>query len=78
MRYVFHSRIASIDEKRRAVRSYKTGAKLADGKDEIAVEYESTGWFVGIDQFAISISVGDLKPPWEIGQKITMTIEDVT
>jgi hypothetical protein len=78
MRYVFHSRVSLLEEKKRAVRAYKTGRKLDDGKDEIEVEYEKLGWFVGIDEFAISISVGDARPPWEPGQKITMTIEEAS
>jgi hypothetical protein len=61
--------VSAIEEKRRAVRARKIG-------DEIDVEYENLGWFVGIEKFAASISVGDARPPWEPGQRITMTIEE--
>jgi hypothetical protein len=76
MRYVFHSHINAIKERRTAVRSRKTGNKLDDGKDEVVVDYESLGWFIFIAGFPDSIGVGDAKPEWETGQKIKITIED--
>jgi hypothetical protein len=74
-KYVFYSKVKKIEEKTRAVRSYKTGKKLADGKDEIRVEYEDLGWFILLEDSWESIHVGREKPDLEIGRKVKVTIE---
>jgi len=73
MRYVFYSRVAKVERKRRAVRSYKTGP----GKDETAVEYEDMGWFAHIEPFAASICLGDAEPTLKAGTRVRMTLEEV-
>lgn len=73
MRYVFHARITKVEHKRRAVRAHKVAN---DPNAEIAVEYEDLGWFLHIDPFAVSISVGNAEPPWRAGQAITLTVEE--
>ena len=69
MRYVFHTHINQVKERRTAVRSRKIG-------DEIVVDYESLGWFLFVDGFPDSIGVGDAKPEWSPGQKVKITIEE--
>jgi hypothetical protein len=69
MRYIFHSRVSTIERKRRAVRAHKVG-------NDVEVEYEDLGWFARIEPFFASISLGDAEPPWQPGQLVKLTIEE--
>ena len=70
MKYVFHSRVTKVERKRRAVRV------MPNPLGDPVVDYEDLGWFLHIDPFAASISVGDAEPEWKPGQLVKMTIED--
>ena len=72
MRYVFHTRVTKVERRRRAARVHKG---VGEGAPPV-VEYEDLGWFLHIDPFVASISVGDAEPPWQAGQAITLTIEE--
>lgn len=71
MRYIFHARITNVERRRRAVRAHK-----GVGEEGPIVEYEDLGWFLSIDPFAVSVSVGGIEPPWQPGQRITLTLEE--
>jgi hypothetical protein len=71
MRYVFHATITKVERKRRAVRAHKPVPP-----EPAVVEYEDLGWFVSIDPFAVSVSVGDAEPTWKPGQAITLILEE--
>jgi hypothetical protein len=74
-RFIIPTKVCKVHEKKRASRSYKTGRKLEDGKDEIAVEYENLGWFVQLEGMTDSISIGPEPTDIEIGQAARIVIE---
>lgn len=70
-RYVFKTKIVSVEERFRTLRV----AKKADGTTE--EERESLGWFIRLDQSS-AISMGPEKPAdWKAGDVIKHTMEKV-
>lgn len=74
-RWIIPTKIVKVEEKKRAVKSYKTGKKLDDGKDEVAVEYENLGWFIFLEGMMESVGVGAEKPNVEVGQSARWVLE---
>jgi hypothetical protein len=70
----FRAKVMKVEEKRRALRTLKTGEKNAEGKDVHKVEYENMGWFVHLEGSWESLHVGMDKPDLEPGQTMVVTM----
>ena len=66
MRYVFHSQVDKVEERRHVGRTIKRG-------DDVIEENVTTSWFVVIDRVAFDF--GSEKPEFKNGDIIKMTLE---
>lgn len=70
MRYVFTTKLVSVEEKFRTIRAKKVG-------DQVQEETESLGWFLRLSESS-AICVGAEKPDLAAGDLVTLTIEKFT
>jgi len=72
----YRTTVKKLEEKRRAVRSYKTGKKLDDGRDETAVEYEFLGYGLVLDGQR-EMLVFNEPLPFTVGDQVEVIIRKV-
>jgi hypothetical protein len=74
----FYSKVKKLEQKKELLRSWKTGKKTEDGKDEIADETRDMGWFMLLEGSWESLYVGKTKPDnLEIGDSVEVIIRRV-
>jgi hypothetical protein len=72
----YRTNVRKIEERRRAVRSRKTGKKLPDGRDEFEVEYEQIGHGMTLeDQREWLIFPDPL--PFQVGDAVEVIIRKI-
>jgi hypothetical protein len=68
--------VKKSEERKRAFRTYKTGSKLPDGRDEFAAEYEVLGWGIHLENSGEWL-IFDADPGFSVGDRVEVTIRRV-
>ena len=72
----YRTTVKKVEEKRRALRSRKTGNKLPDGRDEFEVEYEQVGYGMALENHMEWLIFPD-PLPFLVGDRVEVIIRKI-